>query len=157
MLNGLADHGKAVRITRHGEPIAVLMDHAAFEALLDDIDDVDDYRALAEHDADSDADEETIAWELAARDLGAARPTTPFVDPRRRQGARGNPKRDRARIEAAVALLARTPRPPKARRLVGAGDRWRVRVGTTGSSTNIHQGELVILVIRIAHRREVYR
>lgn len=70
VLNGLAEHGKAVRITRHGEPIAILMDHAAFEALLEDLDDADDYRALAEHDAD--ADEATIAWELAARDLGVA-------------------------------------------------------------------------------------
>ncbi|HEY5856841.1 MAG TPA: type II toxin-antitoxin system RelE/ParE family toxin [Aldersonia sp.] len=66
-------------------------------------------------------------------------------------------KRERARIEAAVALLAETPRPPKARKLVGAGDRWRVRVGDYRILYEIHEGELVILVIRIVHRREVYR
>ena len=68
VIDELAVHGKAVKLTRHGQPVAVLMGYAAFEALLDDLDDADDYRALAELD-DAD-DDETLPWELAKRDLG---------------------------------------------------------------------------------------
>lgn len=44
VIASLAEHGKAVRITDNGTPVAVLMDYAAFEALIDDL---DDYRKLA--------------------------------------------------------------------------------------------------------------
>ena len=70
VVDELATHGKAVKLTRHGQPVAVLMGYEAFEALLNDLDDADDYRALAEHDATEDHD--TIPWELAKRDLGIA-------------------------------------------------------------------------------------
>ncbi|MBT0566707.1 hypothetical protein [Williamsia sp. CHRR-6] len=52
-------------------PVAVLMGFDAFEALLDDLDDADGYRALAKHDADG-SENDTIPQELAARDLGVA-------------------------------------------------------------------------------------
>ncbi|MBW0016366.1 MAG: type II toxin-antitoxin system RelE/ParE family toxin [Mycobacterium sp.] len=38
-------------------------------------------------------------------------------------------KRNRLRIEGVVALLADNPRPPKAIKLVGHRNRWRVRGG----------------------------
>ena len=63
-----AIHGKAIKLTRHGQPVAVLMGYEAFEALLNDLDDADDYRALAEYDASEEHD--TIPWELAKKDLG---------------------------------------------------------------------------------------
>jgi prevent-host-death family protein len=68
VIDELATHGRAVELTRHGEPIPVLMGYQAFEKLLDDLDDADDYRALADHDAAEDHD--TIPWELVKRDLG---------------------------------------------------------------------------------------
>lgn len=46
VITGLATDGKAVRITDDGKPVAVLMDYAAFEALIEDLDDASDYRAL---------------------------------------------------------------------------------------------------------------
>lgn len=70
VIDELSVHGKAIQLTRHGRPIAVLMGYDAFEALLDDLDDADDYRALAEYDAADD--QETIPWELAKQDLGIA-------------------------------------------------------------------------------------
>jgi prevent-host-death family protein len=70
VVDELATHGKAIKLTRHGQPVAVLMGYEAFEALLDDFDDADDYRALAEHDAAEDHD--TIPWEVVKRDLGIA-------------------------------------------------------------------------------------
>jgi len=66
-------------------------------------------------------------------------------------------KRDRLRIEGVVALLADNPRPPKATKLVGHRNRWRVRAGDYRILYEIHDDVLTILVIRVAHRREVYR
>jgi mRNA interferase RelE/StbE len=66
-------------------------------------------------------------------------------------------KRDRLRIEGAIALLAETPRPPKATKLVGQRNRWRVRTGDYRILYEIDDGVLTVLVIQVAHRREVYR
>jgi mRNA interferase RelE/StbE len=66
-------------------------------------------------------------------------------------------KRDRLRIEGAIALLAENPTPPKATKLVGQRNRWRVRVGDYPILYEIDDGVLTVLVIRVAHRREVYR
>jgi antitoxin (DNA-binding transcriptional repressor) of toxin-antitoxin stability system len=60
VIDELAIHGKAVKLTRRGQPVAVLMGHPAFEELLDDLEDADDYRALAERDATKEQD--TIPW-----------------------------------------------------------------------------------------------
>jgi mRNA interferase RelE/StbE len=69
----------------------------------------------------------------------------------------GIEKRDRLRIEGVVALLAEDPRPPKATKLVGYRNRWRVRSGDYRILYEIHDDVLTVLVIRVAHRREVYR
>jgi mRNA interferase RelE/StbE len=66
-------------------------------------------------------------------------------------------KRDCLRIEGAIALLAENPRPPKATKLVGQRNRWRVRTGDYRILYEIDDGVLTVLVIRVAHRREVYR
>ena len=66
-------------------------------------------------------------------------------------------KRDRLRIEGVIALLAENPRPPKATKLVGQRNRWRVRTGDYRILYEIDDGVLTVLVIRVAHRREVYR
>jgi mRNA interferase RelE/StbE len=66
-------------------------------------------------------------------------------------------KRDRLRIEAVISLLAENPRPPRAVKLVGPFDRWRVRAGDYRILYEIDDGVLTVLVIKVAHRREVYR
>jgi len=66
-------------------------------------------------------------------------------------------KHDRLRIEGVIALLAENPRPPKATKLVGQRNRWRVRTGDYRILYEIDDGVLTVLVIRVAHRREVYR
>ncbi|WP_348788925.1 type II toxin-antitoxin system RelE/ParE family toxin [Leifsonia sp. NPDC080035] len=65
--------------------------------------------------------------------------------------------RARRRIQAAVELLAETPRPPAAKQLVNSGGAWRVRVGDYRIVYDIEDDRLVILVLRVGHRREVYR
>lgn len=62
----------------------------------------------------------------------------------------------RRRIQAAVDLLAEQPRPPAATRLVGGAGEWRVRTGDYRIVYEIEDDHLLILVLRLGHRREVY-
>lgn len=61
----------------------------------------------------------------------------------------------RARIEGAILLLAQDPRPPASRRLRGR-DGYRVRVGDYRILYLIEDEVLVVVVVTVGHRREVY-
>ena len=61
------------------------------------------------------------------------------------------------RIRAAVDRLADNPRPPGVEKLAAQENRYRVRVGNYRVVYQIRDAVLVVLVVRVAHRREVYR
>jgi mRNA interferase RelE/StbE len=64
----------------------------------------------------------------------------------------------RRRLVGAIELLSVDPRPPGAAMLRGGErGRWRVRVGDYRIVYVISDRELVVIVVRVAHRREVYR
>ena len=63
----------------------------------------------------------------------------------------------RRRIQAALELLATEPRPPAATQLAGGSGEWRVRTGDYRIVYELHDGELLVLVVRIGHGRDVYR
>ena len=66
-------------------------------------------------------------------------------------------KSNRLRIVGAIELLAVEPRPPGATMLRGGEHgRWRVRVGDYRIVYTIEEDRLLVLVLRVAHRREVY-
>lgn len=67
------------------------------------------------------------------------------------------PRSERERIGAAIDALASNPRPVGAIRLAGATDLYRVRVGDYRVLYEIQDAELIVLVVKIGHRREVYR
>jgi len=62
----------------------------------------------------------------------------------------------RARVQAAISLLAVNPRPPGARALQGR-DGMRVRVGDYRILYTVHDDVLVVVVVTVGHRRDVYR
>ena len=62
----------------------------------------------------------------------------------------------RRRLQAVIELLSDEPRPPAATRLVGGAGEWRVHTGDYRVIYEIHDSELLVLVLRMAHRREVY-
>ena len=62
----------------------------------------------------------------------------------------------RRRVQAAIDLLAEEPRLPGARQLVGDAGEWRVRTGDFRIIYDIRDGELLVLVIKVGHRRDVY-
>lgn len=63
----------------------------------------------------------------------------------------------RRRIQAALELLAVEPRPPAATQLVGGSGEWRVRTGDYRIVYEVADDHLLVLVLRVGHRREVYR
>ena len=62
----------------------------------------------------------------------------------------------RPRIEGAIALLAQDPRPPASRPLRGRAG-YRVRVGDYRIIYTIQDDLLLIVVVALGHRRDVYR
>ena len=62
----------------------------------------------------------------------------------------------RLRIGGAIALLAEDPRPPASRPLRGR-DGYQVRVGDYRIIYTIHDDVLLVVVVALGHRREVYR
>jgi len=62
----------------------------------------------------------------------------------------------RRRIQGVLELLAEDPRPPAAKQLVGGAGEWRVRTGDYRVIYEIHDRQVVVLVLRMGHRREIY-
>lgn len=63
----------------------------------------------------------------------------------------------RRRIQAAIELLAEHPRPRGARKLVGGDGEWRVRTGDYRIVYGIHDDVLLVLVVAVGHRRDIYQ
>jgi mRNA interferase RelE/StbE len=61
------------------------------------------------------------------------------------------------RVGAAIETLADNPHPTGSKKLQGKDDTWRIRVGDYRILYDIKNKELVILVVKVGHRREVYR
>jgi mRNA interferase RelE/StbE len=61
------------------------------------------------------------------------------------------------RVVARIEALASNPRPTGVTKLQGEANAWRIRVGDYRVLYTIEDGRLVVLVIKIGHRREVYR
>lgn len=69
-------------------------------------------------------------------------------------------KLDRAaqrRVQAAIELLAEEPRPSGAKKLVGGEGEWRARTGDYRIVYETHDEVLLVLVVAVGHRREIYR
>lgn len=66
------------------------------------------------------------------------------------------PPKDRRRIVARIQDLAQDPRPPGAEKLSGQ-ERYRIRQGDYRILYEIEDDILRIMVVRVGHRRDVYR
>ncbi len=64
--------------------------------------------------------------------------------------------RDRVRIIERINSLAENPRQPGAEKLSGQ-DKYRFRQGDYRILYEIHDREVVVIVVKIGNRREVYR
>ena len=68
---------------------------------------------------------------------------------------RSIPKQDVLRILNALEHLAQDPRPITSKPLTGR-DGWRIRVGQYRAIYTINEQEIIIEVIKIGHRKNVY-
>lgn len=66
-------------------------------------------------------------------------------------------KGDRQRIVRAIQALAENPRAPGCEKLTGSEGRYRVRVGSYRVVYAVHDTKHLVDVVKIGHRREVYR
>lgn len=60
-------------------------------------------------------------------------------------------------LYTALEGLEQEPRPPGTKKLAGSERTYRIRVGSYRVVYEIEDDVLVVLVIRIAHRKDVYR
>lgn len=67
------------------------------------------------------------------------------------------PRREQQRIRAAIDLLAEQPRPPGCTAIVDDPRAYRVRVGDYRVVYDVFDDRLVVQVVRIGHRRDIYR
>jgi mRNA interferase RelE/StbE len=61
------------------------------------------------------------------------------------------------RVVRGVAALAFDPRPSGVVKLSGEENLWRIRIGDYRIVYEIHDDRLIVLVLRVVHRKEVYR
>jgi mRNA interferase RelE/StbE len=64
---------------------------------------------------------------------------------------------DQVRLIRAMQALSSDPRPPGCRKLSGYDDVFRVRVGRYRILYSIEDRRLVIIVLKVGDRKEVYR
>ncbi len=69
---------------------------------------------------------------------------------------RGIPNLDVARILARIEALQDDPRPPDSRKL-SAQERYRIRQGIYRILYEIRDAQLQVVVVKVGHRRDVYR
>lgn len=59
-------------------------------------------------------------------------------------------------IQKAIDQLSTTPRPPSAKRLSNR-EEWRLRVGDYRILYLVEDDRLVVVVVKVGHRKELYR
>jgi mRNA interferase RelE/StbE len=78
------------------------------------------------------------------------------ISPSARKSLAKIPKKDRLRIQGVIELLQSNPYPPSSIKLTERSE-YRVRVGNYRVIYDIVKEHLVILVLTIGHRKDVYR
>ena len=63
----------------------------------------------------------------------------------------------RRRVLSGIAELEQDPRPAGCKKLAGESTAWRIRVGDYRILYEVVDNLLVVTVVRVAHRREVYK
>lgn len=66
-------------------------------------------------------------------------------------------KRDRNRLVEAIRGLADRPRPHGARKLQGYDDVYRVRVGQYRVVYEILEDRVIVIVLKVGHRKDIYK
>jgi mRNA interferase RelE/StbE len=79
------------------------------------------------------------------------------VTPRAARELGAVPEKDRRRLVARIDALAEEPYPPGVKKLASSEGLLRIRVGDYRIVYLVEAERLIVLVVRVGHRREVYR
>ena len=63
----------------------------------------------------------------------------------------------RERVVRAIQALAQNPFPAGCRKLTGYDDVFRIRVGPYRVLYSVNAGALIVIVLKVGHRKNVYR
>jgi len=66
-------------------------------------------------------------------------------------------KRDRNRLVDAMHGLAARPRPHGARKLQGYDDVYRIRVGQYRVVYEVFDDRVIVIVLKVGHRKDIYK
>jgi mRNA interferase RelE/StbE len=67
------------------------------------------------------------------------------------------PKKMQMRVASRIDALAENPRPQDCLKLRGSKDTWRIRVGDLRILYQVTDEEVLILILRVAHRKDAYK
>ncbi len=70
---------------------------------------------------------------------------------------RNLPRDVQSRLKIKIDALTDNPRPRRAEKLQGEEDLFRIRIGDYRVIYQVQDKVLLILVVKIGHRREIYR
>lgn len=66
-------------------------------------------------------------------------------------------RNDQIRVLRAIRDLADEPYPPGSRKLRGFEDAYRIRVGTYRVLYSVQAARVLIIILKVGHRRDIYR
>jgi mRNA interferase RelE/StbE len=89
--------------------------------------------------------------------MASAAPYFIEVTPHALRQLSGLPRKEQERLAARIGALAGDPRPHGVEKLKGTSNEYRIRVRAYRVIYAIHDDRLVVSVLQIAHRRDVYR
>jgi mRNA interferase RelE/StbE len=67
------------------------------------------------------------------------------------------PRDAQKRLAAKIEALCDDTFPPGCKKMEGLDDAWRIRAGDYRVVYQVHRGVLLILVLTVRHRKDVYR
>lgn len=79
------------------------------------------------------------------------------ISPSAERQIKALPKQEQARIIKRIAKLADDPLPSGVKKLKGMDSLYRVRQGDWRIIYTIENEQLSVLVVKVGHRREIYR
>jgi mRNA interferase RelE/StbE len=79
------------------------------------------------------------------------------IDTKAAREIRALPKNDQAFVLSRVEALAENPRPPGCVKLAGGSGLWRIRSGVYRIIYQVEDKQVLVTIIKVAHRRDVYR
>ncbi len=80
-----------------------------------------------------------------------------FINASAEKALKRLPSTDQRRIAAAIASLAIDPLPVGVKKLSGFQHTHRIRVGNYRIIYELHGRELIVTVLKIGHRKDIYR